>query len=100
MYLIRLKYDAIRRYICKVRSRVYDDSQLYAVCNKPSDSVTVIENCISEVREWMQSNPLVLNDNKTEVVHFTSRHKKYIEHLKSLKIGGCDIILKKSWCIF
>ena len=45
-----------------------DDSQLYAVCNKPSDSVTVIENCISEVREWMQSNLLVLNDNKTEVV--------------------------------
>ena len=71
-----------------------DDSQLYAVCNNPSDSVTVIENCISEVREWMQSNLLVLNDNKTEVVHFTSRHKKYIEHLKSLKIGGCDIIPK------
>ena len=48
-----------------------DDSQLYAVCNKPSDSI-VIENFISEVREWMQSNLLVLNDNTTEVVHFTS----------------------------
>ena len=37
---------------------------------------------------------LSFNDNKTEVVHFTSRHKKSIEHLKSLKIGGCDIIPK------
>ena len=64
-----------------------DDCQLYAVCNKPSDSVTVIGNCISEVREWMQSNQLVLNDNKREVVHFTSHHKKSIEHFKSLKIS-------------
>ena len=64
-----------------------DDFQLYAVCNKPSDSVTVIEICISEVCEWMQSNLLVLNYNETEVVHFTTRHKKSIEHLKSPKIA-------------
>ena len=67
-----------------------DDFQLYTVCYKPSDSVTVIEICIriSEVCKWMQLNLLVLNDNETEVVHFTSRHKKSIEHLKSPKIGG------------
>ena len=36
----------------------------------------------------------VVLPTKTEVVHFTSRHKKSIEHLKSLKIGGCDVIPK------
>ena len=35
----------------------------------------------------MQSNLLVLDDDKTEVVHFTLRHKKSIKHLKSLFIS-------------
>ena len=36
---------------------------------------------------------LVLNDNKTDVVHFTSRHKKSIEHIKSLKIHTAGVLL-------
>ena len=72
-----------------------DDSQLYIVCDKPSDSVFVIEQCLVEIREWMMSNLLILNDDKTEVMRFTSRLKKNIEKLESLRIGGFDIIPTK-----
>ena len=41
-------------------------------------SVTIerIEQCISDIKAWMTRNFLVLNDSKTEVLHFTSRFAK------------------------
>lgn len=47
-----------------------DDSQLY-LSIKPSninDLVFSLEKCISEVKDWMNTNKLKLNDEKTEVV--------------------------------
>ncbi|KAJ8050077.1 hypothetical protein HOLleu_03134 [Holothuria leucospilota] len=40
-----------------------------------------------EICTWMKSNLLILNLDKTEVVHFSSRHKKVVKELTSLKIG-------------
>ena len=45
----------------------------------------------------MRSNLLILNDDKTEVIHFVSRYKKSYEQLTSLRVGGSDII--PSTCI-
>ena len=74
-----------------------DDTQLYVICNKPSDNVHIIENCLDEIRVWMKSNLLILNADKTEIIHFASRFKNNIEKLDSLRIGGSDII--PSHCI-
>ena len=52
-----------------------DDSQLYISLNVSTqqNAIEKIENCIKDVKTWMSSNFLVLNDSKTEIIHFTSR---------------------------
>ena len=40
----------------------------------------------------MRFNLLILNDDKTEVIHFVSRYKKNYQQLTSLRVGGSDII--------
>ena len=41
-----------------------------------SSTVSCIEVCIDEIRQWMGTNMLALNDNKTEIVRFSSRSKE------------------------
>ena len=55
-----------------------DDTQLYISMKSSQRSVTIerIEQCISDIKAWMTRNFLVLNDSKTEVLHFTSRFAK------------------------
>jgi len=52
-----------------------DDSQLYISLNVSTQDNVIekIQNCIKDVKKWMSSNFLMLNDSKTEIVHFTSR---------------------------
>ena len=45
----------------------------------------------------MKSNLLILNVDKTEIIHFASRFKNNVEKLDSLRIGRSDII--PSHCI-
>ena len=73
-----------------------DDTQLYFVCKKPSTVQNAIEACIEEIRLWMASNLLVLNDDKTEVIQFSSRFRKDGEKLVSLGVGGLDITPSES----
>ena len=61
-----------------VRYMLYaDDSQLYMSLDKDSSSTTItrLENCVSDIRQWMQLNKLKLNDAKTEVIHFASKYR-------------------------
>ena len=41
-----------------------------------SMAIEKIESCIRDVKTWMNQNYLVLNETKTEVLHFTSRFAK------------------------
>ena len=52
-----------------------DDTQLYIRCVDVEASKNCIESCITEIRKWMAANRLVLNDSKTEVVHFHSKFR-------------------------
>ncbi len=52
-----------------------DDNQLYMIISssdRPS-AFTRLENCVSDIKQWMISNGLMLNDGKTEILHITSR---------------------------
>ena len=47
-----------------------------------------IELCVYEIREWMNQNMLKLNDDKTELIVFTSKYKQDFYNDLSITIGG------------
>lgn len=71
-----------------------DDSQLYLAFDPKKDlsmSISCLELCVKEVRQWLQNNMLMLNDEKTEVILLGSRH-----HLKQnpsidITVGNSNI---------
>ena len=69
-----------------------DDTQLY--CSfYPDDRESVIsqlEGCIADVKGWLSANKLKLNDNKTEVIHITSRFRT-TEPINPIVIGNSAI---------
>ncbi len=73
-----------------------DDSQSY-ISIKPSDNwdttSTRIQNCVSEVRGWMSSNMLKLNQDKTEVIIFHPKHRANPFADMSLTIDNCALPL-------
>ena len=62
-----------------LQSIVYaDDTQIYTTFH-PEDcdtAVQKIEACVADVRSWCHENGLVLNDGKTELMHFSSKFIK------------------------
>ena len=68
-----------------------DDTQIYVICNTPSDVIISVESCVKEIRSWMKCNMLALNDDKTEVVQFSSRLKSDATELASLRVGDLNI---------
>ena len=43
---------------------------------------------VFEIREWMNQNMLKLNDDKTELIVFTSKYKQDLYNDLSITIGG------------
>ena len=63
-----------------------DDTQLYGCCN-PDDALTLaarMEAAISTVGDWMSSNRLRLNHDKTQFVWFGTRRQLSKRDLTSL----------------
>ena len=75
-----------------------DDSQSY-IAIKPSDSwdipSTRIQACVSEVRGWMSSNMLKLNQGKTEVILFHPKHRANPFADLPISIDSCTIMPAK-----
>jgi hypothetical protein len=73
-----------------------DDSQLFLAFKPGSSeyqqsSLSSLENCISDVRIWMKNNMLKLNDDKTELLVFSTKQKLAQLSKISMMIGGCRI---------
>ena len=68
-----------------------DDTQLYLTMESThqSEAVNKLESCISDVRSWAIQNKLMLNDSKTETIHFHSAFRT-TSVLPSINIGGSD----------
>ena len=68
--------------ICRRHNLLYhcypDDPQVYIVI-RPSDSwdnlATKMEACLADISLWMSSNMLKLNQDKTELIVFSSKHQ-------------------------
>ena len=65
-----------------------DNSQLYVSLNPTDTSATVteLENCIKEIKNWTLENKLALNDSKTEVVYLSSRFSETVP-IPSINVG-------------
>jgi len=77
-----------------------DDSQLYnmfksAVSAEVSRSTGQMERCLETIRVWMCENKLKLNEDKTEVITFTSKFKP--ADRVSLRIG--DVCVQSEPCV-
>ena len=87
-----------------------DDSQLYLSLN-PScavsrdEAIRSMETCISDVKQWMMGDKLMLNDDKTKFIVIASRHllKKIAINksgwLKCLYCGiwACGLMINLLW---
>ena len=87
--------DIIRRH--QLNFHLYaDDTQLYVNFELSDDdnklsSLNKIENCISEVRMWMNANFLKINEDKTVALVHASRNNQAKHNITAIKIGDCDI---------
>ena len=73
-----------------------DDTQLY-ITFRPTDpdslkcSLSVIRQCIDEIRVWMFDNLLKLNGDKTEILFVTTGKYKHHSFVDSINIDGANI---------
>ena len=70
LYLLPL--SAILRYL-NIGYHVYaDDTQLYVSfkCNQPLEAILKLNSCLADIRRWMITNKLKINDSKTEFIVF------------------------------
>ena len=72
--LYLLPMSAILKYH-KIGYHVYaDDTQLYISfkCKQPLESISKVNSCLSDIKRWMITNKLMINDSKTEFIVFRS----------------------------
>ena len=57
-----LKYHTIGYHVCA------DNTQLYILfkCKQPLEAISKVNSCLSDIRRWMITNKLKINDSKTE----------------------------------
>ncbi len=75
-----------------------DDTQIYLSfnLNESQSAVTKLELCISEIRTWMVTHKLKLNDDKTEFITISSPYNKNDINGLKIKIGDESILASKS----
>ena len=50
-----------------------------------------METCISDVKQWMTSDNLMLNDDITEFIAIASRHLLKKAAVNTIRVGDCDV---------
>ena len=69
-----------------------DDLQLF--CHFPFDALSLsnavhrIEKCIDELKEWMTTNYLQMNDSKSEILPVIQRHKTNMTEGLRVRVGS------------
>ena len=64
-----------------------DDTQVYVILKNDSDCTSIItklERCINDIKAWSSANDLKLNEDKTEVIHVTSRFILFVYTWRSV----------------
>lgn len=84
-----------------------DDSTAIIKCDDPNKYNDVINKIIEEITQWLKNNNLVINVDKTKIIHFSQRklssnvsvrlQNTIIESLYTLKFLGVQIDNKYNW---
>ena len=76
LYLLPLNADLIYH---NIGYHVYaDDNQLYISFKykQPLEAILKLNSCLADIRRWMITNELKINDSKTEFIVFRSQQLK------------------------
>ena len=61
--------------------------------NNGRDGLARIQLCVYEIMKWMNQNMLKLNNDKTELIVFTSKYKQDLYKDLSITIGDTVVIV-------
>ena len=78
----------------KIGYDVYaDDTQLYISfkCKQPLESILKVNSCLSDIRRWMITNKLKINDSKTEFIVLRSPQLRCDLSGLSVNVGESQI---------
>ena len=92
--LYLLSMSAILKYH-KIGYHVYaEDTQLYISlkCKQPFESISKVNSCLSDIRRWMITNKLKINDSKTEFILFRSPQLRCDWSGLSVNVGESQIM--------
>ena len=72
-----------------------DDTHVYITVKPHQEDIDAavenIEQCVTEIRSWMKTNSLKLNDSKTEVIVYGSAQQLPKITLQTLRVGDCVV---------
>ena len=72
-----------------------DDTQIYITVKPHQEdidaAVETIEQCVTEIRRWIKTNSLKLNDSKTELIVYVSAQQLKKITLQALRVGDCVV---------
>ena len=75
----------------QVRYQIYaDHTQLYAKCPplNHADALRKIDECVRDIRHWLNCNHLLLNDTKTETIVFRSTTVRAPSAMSTIDVCG------------
>ena len=88
-------FDVVKHHLPTVHCYA-DDTQLY-VSFSPNDetgqdeAVAAVQRCVDDIRLWMTTDKLLLNDDKTEFVVIGTKPQLAKVQLNDISIGQCEI---------
>ena len=73
-----------------------DDTQLYILfkCKQPLEAISKLNSCLVDIRRWVITKKLKINDSKTEFIVFRSPQLKC--DLSGLSVNGESMIRESS----
>ena len=71
--------------------------QMYAPPYRISELLHSMQSCMRDVKAWTTANMHRLNDNKTELMHVTTKRTKHLHNLRtSFLIGNAQVPFRQS----
>ena len=91
----RKLFDIVERHLPEVHCYA-DDTQLYVSFSpnqsaKADDAIKSMTDCISDVRSWMISDNLMLNDDKTEFLILGTKQQLTKVNIDNIKVGSANV---------